>query len=436
MSSKYWLYAPGENAEFWQNNLRDEVMTIGWGELGDLRLYATREDISEALIRIGVDMMNSEAPKKRAASLYCFVHDVEVGDVILAKEGRKKIVGYGIVTSDYRHNPSYQQGDFYNLRDVEWHPFEKPVDTPYTMPTGTLFQPSQQSLAQLVEAIPQIANAIEPEEDEALYQKRARTVFPILVRQAHARQPITYSDLAQEVGMPNARNLNYVLGYVGDKLSELAKEWHKDIPPLQCLVVNKNTGLPGEGFWAVLGIDDYQVLPALQRQEVFKSALTKLFIFQEWERVLQALGLSPLKSLEELGIAAANLTFRGGESAHHKKLKEYIAEHPETIGLAGNHPKGKNEIGLPSGDSLDVSFEHDQWIGIEVKSKISSEADITRGIYQCVKYKSVMRAFQTSKKEEMNAEAILVLQGSLSERQIELKNMLGVRVIENISPDE
>ncbi len=46
---------------------------------------------------------------------------------------------------------------------------------------------------------------------DKLYQLRARVALPILVRQATAQQKITYGDLAEEIGIPNARNLNYVL---------------------------------------------------------------------------------------------------------------------------------------------------------------------------------------------------------------------------------
>ena len=77
-----------------------------------------------------------------------------------------------------------------------------------------------------------------------LYQKRARQALPILVRQAKAEQPIFYSDLAEELNMPNPRNLNYVLGYIGEALQKLAKKWGVIVPPIQSLVVNKYTGVP------------------------------------------------------------------------------------------------------------------------------------------------------------------------------------------------
>ena len=42
---------------------------------------------------------------------------------------------------------------------------------------------------------------------DSLYQKRARTALPILVRQAMASEKISYGDLAKELDMPNPRNL-------------------------------------------------------------------------------------------------------------------------------------------------------------------------------------------------------------------------------------
>lgn len=80
---------------------------------------------------------------------------------------------------------------------------------------------------------------------DKLYQQRARAALPLLVGQARMRKEIVYSDLAPQLGMSNARNLNYVLGYIGQALQSLSEEWDECIPPIQCLVVSKRTGLPG-----------------------------------------------------------------------------------------------------------------------------------------------------------------------------------------------
>ena len=80
--------------------------------------------------------------------------------------------------------------------------------------------------------------------DKKLYQERARSILPILVRQANARQKIFYSDLADELKW-HWRVLNYPLGCIGDTLLELNERWSDEIPPIQGLVVNQGTELPG-----------------------------------------------------------------------------------------------------------------------------------------------------------------------------------------------
>jgi hypothetical protein len=74
---------------------------------------------------------------------------------------------------------------------------------------------------------------------DKLYQQRAREALPILVRQAMISQKITYSDLALELKMPNPRNLNFVLGSIGNLLRISSIEWNEIIPPIQSIVVKK-----------------------------------------------------------------------------------------------------------------------------------------------------------------------------------------------------
>ena len=57
---------------------------------------------------------------------------------------------------------------------------------------------------------------------DKLYQVRAREALPLLIRQAEVEQTIFYSDLANELDMPNPRNLDYVLGFIGEALVKLS----------------------------------------------------------------------------------------------------------------------------------------------------------------------------------------------------------------------
>jgi len=279
------------------------------------------------------------------------------------------------------------------------------------------------------------AEIAEPLSGDKLYQQRARNALPLLVRQATASTPIIYEDLAHELEMPNPRNLNYVLGSIGQTLLNLSKHWGSEVPPIQCLVVNKNTRLPGEGIgWFITDLSHYKKLSNKQRRQVVDAELQKIYAFDKWSKVLSTLSLEPVQSdFKKLNKKASQ--FRGGgEGPEHKKLKKFIANNPTLFGLPASTAPGENEHSLPSGDSLDVFFTHrKEHIGIEVKSHISDSSDIARGLYQCVKYQAVLEARQAANGQPQNVRTILVLGDELPLELLPLKNVLGIEVFEKVN---
>ena len=190
---------------------------------------------------------------------------------------------------------------------------------------------------------------------DKLYHKCAREALPLLVRQAKAGEPITYESLAKKLSMPNARNLNYPLGYIGTSLQRLGEEWKQHIPQIQTLVVNKNTRLPGLGIGEFL--DGFTELTPEQRRERVKKEQSKVYTYRRWDDVLRALKLKPATSNAESLVEAARVFKGGGESEDHRRLKDYIRAHPKTIGFQ-HICEATVERSLPSGDALDVSLEN------------------------------------------------------------------------------
>ena len=270
---------------------------------------------------------------------------------------------------------------------------------------------------------------------DKLYQRRARKALPILVRQAYAWQPITYSDLAFELSMPNPRNLNYVLGSIGQTLENIAEEWEYRVPPIQCLVINKATRLPGEGVSEFISeLDEFRSMPLWKRRKLVETKQNEVFVYEYWSDVLEELELEENRDNFEATIDNASRR-GGGESPDHLKLKEYVARNPKIVGLPATVGVGKTEYWLPSGDSLDVFFKKGTMhIGVEVKSARSDQNDIVRGLFQCVKYLAVLEARQAAKGHPQNASSLLVLEGGLPDELVPLKNILGVQVLENITP--
>lgn len=166
-----------------------------------------------------------------------------------------------------------------------------------------------------------------------------------------------------------------------------------------------------------------------------RAELQKVFFYPRWNEVLREFKLQPVQSDFSHLITKAAAFRAGGESEEHKRLKVYVASHPEAIGLGRDVRTGTVEYALPSGDTVDVLFEDgSERIAVEVKSSVSNSFDVTRGLFQCVKYRAVIEAVQATQNLDQNVRAILVLEGVLPPDLLAVKNTLGVEVIERVVP--
>ena len=129
----YWLYAPGEQAAFWDEYYQNGIMGLGWNKIGDLRDYRKQQDLIAPLKQhYGADT----SQKNSADMLYGFVNEMKPGDIVFAKKGRSTIVGRGVVTSDYYYDSSRENHP--HLRKVQWtHKGEWKTDSMLAMKTLT-----------------------------------------------------------------------------------------------------------------------------------------------------------------------------------------------------------------------------------------------------------------------------------------------------------
>ena len=127
-----WTIAPGEGARFWGEFLEFGIAAIGWDHLGDLSDYASREDIHTALIE-GAAGQN---PYNQSLAAWEFVREMKIGDIVLAKRGRRSILGWGTVTDEYTYLP--ERSEYQSVRTVDWHPCRSPINLRDQITTKTL----------------------------------------------------------------------------------------------------------------------------------------------------------------------------------------------------------------------------------------------------------------------------------------------------------
>ncbi|ASO06549.1 AAA family ATPase [Arenibacter algicola] len=114
-TKKYWLYAPGENAREWDDFYEQGIMALGWDDLGDLTKYNSKDEIVKAL----QNLFNTDSSKKNDATAnYDFVSEMNIGDVVFVKKGTSKLLGYGVVESDYLFDVKRRQ--FKHVRKMNW----------------------------------------------------------------------------------------------------------------------------------------------------------------------------------------------------------------------------------------------------------------------------------------------------------------------------
>lgn len=114
--TKVWLFAPGENACMWDVCKDSQTMCLGWDLIGDLSEFNNKEELTKAL---QVAYQKEDASfKNDSLALWQFVHDIHPGDIVYAKKGINKIIGRGVVESDYYYDGALST--YRHIRKVKW----------------------------------------------------------------------------------------------------------------------------------------------------------------------------------------------------------------------------------------------------------------------------------------------------------------------------
>lgn len=113
--TNYWIYSPGDNACMWDEFYENGIMGIGWDEVSNLKDFASKEEIKKYMKEV---YDASYSYKNHAHCLWQFANEMKVGDVIFAKKGLHKIIGKGVVTSDYIYDA--ERKSYKHIRKVQW----------------------------------------------------------------------------------------------------------------------------------------------------------------------------------------------------------------------------------------------------------------------------------------------------------------------------
>lgn len=113
---KYWLYSPGNSASKWDIYKDKGIIGIGWGRIGSLKNFSYKDEIKNEIQKVYTERDNG---KNDLLAIWQFANEMQVGDIVFVKKGLHKLVGKGIVISDYMYDETAED-DFNNIRKVQW----------------------------------------------------------------------------------------------------------------------------------------------------------------------------------------------------------------------------------------------------------------------------------------------------------------------------
>ena len=169
----YWIYSPGENACMWEEFYKLGIMGIGWDYVTDLKGFDSKEKIKDYMKKVHNP---SYSYRNNAHCLWQFANEIKIGDVIFVKKGMHKILGKGVVTSDYIYDSTRET--YKHIRKVKWtNKGEWEYPQQVVMKTLTCISPYPDNVQQLLSLFSENTLEETPEQIEIKYPSYTKDDF-------------------------------------------------------------------------------------------------------------------------------------------------------------------------------------------------------------------------------------------------------------------
>lgn len=207
------------------------------------------------------------------------------------------------------------------------------------------------------------------------------------------------------------------IGFVVGNLMEAIQKKRSDAPLINVLAVNQMDRQPSEGAGSFmanrfgeprLAEDDAKRKHRGLWEKTFQRAAGEVYAYsaQDWAQLygdvfgnqlvpeqIENVREERRRGQEQDGIRTGREYGKGGEGPFHSALRLWVKDNPQAIHRDYDGAQTDTEVDLESGDRVDVVFKcADRIVLLEVKSRISNEVDLRRGVYQCIKYRAVRAA--------------------------------------------
>jgi len=112
-----WMVRAGGRGENEQVALDNNVVTIGWNELGDLSKFKNKADLQKAFITVHPEA-NKHRVTNEVGQVWRFAKEIKIGDLVALPLKKQSAIAFGRITGDYEHKTITP--DVKHIRQVEW----------------------------------------------------------------------------------------------------------------------------------------------------------------------------------------------------------------------------------------------------------------------------------------------------------------------------
>lgn len=122
-----WLNRAGRNTEHVDDYVERGVITLGWARipgLGDLR------ELDGEQLRSLLGAAGRGQPRSDVRELLDFRDGMQVGDIVVTPDPRRREVLFGAITGDYDFAPAPVVGEHRHVRTVRWFGSWRRADLP------------------------------------------------------------------------------------------------------------------------------------------------------------------------------------------------------------------------------------------------------------------------------------------------------------------
>lgn len=112
---RIWTMSLGEGGRMFDYCLENSIVSMGSLAPGNLKEYPDRESIYDIMVEL---RETDVRPTNDALCSWQFANEIAVGDIIIAKIGRDKLLGCARIEGDYEYDE--QQAEYRHIRRVTW----------------------------------------------------------------------------------------------------------------------------------------------------------------------------------------------------------------------------------------------------------------------------------------------------------------------------